>query len=70
MQLVSVEQNLVEGSLAPGQSLALLNPGSGGCGSGDVNLALTTGGDDIAQLAEDVPFPKPAEFYALCKPGY
>ena len=56
MKFVGIQIDLGELCIAPGEFLAFVNPGGRGLGGSDVDLTLTTGGDGMAQLTEDVLF--------------
>nr|DAZ85297.1 MAG TPA: hypothetical protein [Caudoviricetes sp.] len=56
MQLVGIEVNLAESSVTEGKLAAFLDPRCCRLGTGDVNLVLAAGSDDIGETTEDVLF--------------
>ena len=56
MQLVGIKVNLAESSVTEGKLAAFLDPRCRRLGTGDVNLVLAAGSDDIGETTEDVLF--------------
>nr|DAG02517.1 MAG TPA: hypothetical protein [Siphoviridae sp. ctneY2] len=56
MEFMGIQIDLGKLCITPGEFLALIDPRSRRLGGSDVDLTLTTGGDGVAQLTEDVLF--------------
>ena len=56
MELVSIQDYLVEGGIAEGESLTLLNPCCRRLRCSDIDLVLTGRGDGGSKTSEDVLF--------------